>query len=91
MPKIGKHQFGNLKSVFICLSDDLRRPVRASEDDDDQMDVTVVPSSGAATDSEHRSSGSRSETEHRSSGSRSGNRQKRGPSPSGSRSKSARH
>lgn len=93
LPKIGKRQFGNLKSVFICLSDDLKRPVRAPEDDDDQMDVTVIPSSGATTDSEteHHSSGSRPETEHRSSGSRSGTRQKRGPSPSGSRSKSARH
>jgi hypothetical protein len=103
LPKIGRRQFGNLKSVFICLSDDLKRPVRALEDeDDDQMDVTVVPASGGATDSDidHQGSGSRSEAErrssrsdveHRSSGSRSGSRQKRGPSPSSSRSKSARH
>jgi len=31
LPKISSRQFGRLKSVFICLSDDLQRPSRESD------------------------------------------------------------
>lgn len=83
LPKISRQQFGNLKSVFICLSDDLKRPARGQAEEAPEgaeLDVTIVP---ASDDSSGPS---------RDSGSRPGGRhgQKRGPSPSGSTSKNAR-
>jgi len=32
MSKVGSHQYGRLRSIFICLDDDLRRPSKRSAD-----------------------------------------------------------
>jgi hypothetical protein len=95
LPKIGKRQFGSLKSVFICLSDDLKFKPRVQASDEsstimsqDSESVSSVSVSGSGSGSVAGSgSGSGS---GRSSGHCSGH--KHGHSPSGSNAnKNARH
>jgi hypothetical protein len=71
LPKIGKRQFGSLKSVFICLSDDLKRSSTRSVDDDaaDELDTTIRQSDEVQGSRSEERSGSRS---GEGSGSRSG-------------------
>jgi hypothetical protein len=85
LPKIGKHQFGSLKSVFICLSDDLKHKPRAPESSEAAEGST---SRDVATDGTVASQESAAAPHDSRRG--SGNRNKRGPSPSGSQNKSAR-
>lgn len=80
LPKISKHQFGNLRSVFICLSDDLKHKARAPESSE-AGEGTTTTGVAASQDSSSAPLDSRRS---------SGNRNKRGPSPSGSQNKSAR-
>jgi len=85
LPKIAKTEFGCLKSIFISLSDDIKLPRRdaPATDDDDPMDVTIIPRLGS-----DRSSAASGSVESSRSGSRL--RHKRSRTPSGSSSKSAR-
>jgi len=64
LPKVSGRQFGSLKSVFICLSDDLRRPDRKSND---PGEVSTSGSGGSVRGKRGRSPGGHQDRPDKSS------------------------
>jgi len=90
LSKVGPRSFGKLRSTFICLSDDLRRPPRPGSRaaESDPMDLGDVEERDHRDEREDRHSASSDWSEVRH-----GRGSKRGPSPSSSArtEKSSRH